>query len=224
MNPFVSRFRRLLVGSAAAGLLIAASPASAMLYVLDFQTASQSGQIYFIAPEWSTHGALPGTISGIEVVNSWEITTGASFSHSGVKQAIKSIVPVGAFSNSFHKTNDNELLTFSNELHTTPPSSHFDPLHPWFTEGGFAVEAYNNGPGGGPADATIIDIFVKPGVNGKAATFDVESFDKSGHVILSSGTATLSVPSPAPASGYLGLAGLAFGAAALRLRGRLAAR
>jgi hypothetical protein len=223
MTISVSRSRSLLLGCVAgAGLMIAASPASAMLYVLDFTTSSQTGQIYFNAPDYATPGALPGLITSIWSPNSYETTYGAGFNHSGVKQQIKSIVPVNGFTNAFHQKNDNELLTFSNELNTTPPSSHFDPHHPWFSYGGFAVEAYN---GPNPADATIIDIFVKPPVRvGALPTFDVESFDRFGHAITSPGTATLSVPGPALAVGLLGLSGLVGGGAAFRLRKRFSAR
>ncbi len=227
MTISVSRSRSLLLGCVAgAGLMIAASPASAMLYVLDFTTSSQTGQIYFNAPDYATPGALPGRITSIWSPNSYETTYGAGFNHSGVKQQIKSIVPFfnnpGYFTNAIHKTNDNELLTFSNELNTTPPSSHFDPLHPWFSSGGFAVEAYN---GSNPADATIIDIFVKPPVRlGGLPQFEVGSFDRFGHAITSSGPAILSVPGPALAVGFLGLSGLVGGGAAFRLRKRFSAR
>ncbi len=133
MNLIFSRCRRLLVSSIAGGLLIAASPASATLYVLQFHTAAQTGQVYFTAPDWTTPGALPGQINGIEVINSFEITTarpGSSFNHSGVSQRIQSIVPIGSFTNAFAQPNDNKLLTFSNELSTIPASSNFDPHHP----------------------------------------------------------------------------------------------
>ncbi len=77
----------------------------------------------------------------------------------------------------------------------------------------------------GPADATTIDIFVKPPVRpGGLPTFDVELKDRFGNIILSPGTALLSVPGPAPATGYVGLIGLALGLAGLRLRERVAAR
>ncbi|MGA9600139.1 MAG: hypothetical protein WBS22_07795 [Methylocystis sp.] len=223
MTLFISRSRRVLLGCVTgAGLVIAASPASAFLYVLDFSTPSQTGQVYINAPNWATPGALPGLITGIWTPGSFETTYGAGFNENGVKQQIKEIIPVGTFSNATHHLNDNELLTFSNELHTNPPSSNFDPLHPWFSSGGFAVEAWN---GTDVADATILDFFVKPPVRaGGLPTFVVESMDRYGHVISTPGTAILSVPGPALAAGYLGLSGLVAGGAALRLRKRLAAR
>jgi hypothetical protein len=224
MKPIYSRCRGLLVGSIAAGVLSAASPASATLYVLNFTTSSQTGQIYLIGPDWTKPGALPGTITAIEIVNSYETTVGANFNHSGVKQRIQSIVPIGGFKNAFLQLNDNKLETFSNTNSTTPASSTWNktPATEWFSYGGFAVTAYN---GTDSTDATILDIFVKPPVRlGGLPTFEVESFDKSGHAIVSPGTGILSVPTPALAGGFMGLSGLGFGGITLWLRRRLAAR
>src|SRR5208283_2245065 len=180
MTIFISRSRRVMLGCiAGAGLVIAASPASALLYILDFSTPSQQGQIYFTAPAYSTPGALPGLITGIWSPGSYETTTGSGFNESGVKQQIKSIIPVGHFSNAFHQLNDNDLLAFAPNVSLHPPTSNQDTK--WFSYGGFAVEAYN---GHDVADATFLDIFVKPPVRaGGLPTFDVESVDRYGHVI-----------------------------------------
>ena len=221
MTISLSRSRSLLLGCVAgAGLMIAASPASAMLYVLDFTTSSQTGQIYFNAPAYTTPGALPGGITSIWVPGS-VVTTFGTIADNGVPEQVKSIVPINGFSNSFGKKNDNELQSFINSLHTIPPSSNLNTT--WFDEGGFAVKLN---------DGTIIDIFTKPAVGHLAASFEVESFHTGYTAILGSvsanprsGTfAILSVPGPMLAAGYLGLSGLALGAAALRLRKRFAAR
>ena len=56
-----SRSRNLLASCvAAAGLAIAASPALADVYELQYQTASQSGDIFFIAPPPSALPPSPG--------------------------------------------------------------------------------------------------------------------------------------------------------------------
>jgi hypothetical protein len=217
MTQFVSGSRVLLVGClAAAGLAVAASPASAFEYVIDFQTSSQHGQIEFDAPSYlaAPPNGLPGAIFGLDILQSAVTTTGSNFVDSGIPQRVESIVPIGHFSNTFGRPNDNQLLSFTNNLNTTPGSSNLDLT--WFTEGGFAVTL---------RDGTIVDLFVKPATGGahpRPATFDVESFDILGHAIVSPGTAILSVPGPTPAAGSLGLFGLALGAAALKLRQRLA--
>ncbi len=219
MHLIFSRSRELLLGAIAGGLMIAASPASAMLYVLDFTTASTTGQIYFIAPDYMTPGALPGAISGIEIVNSYETTVGSDFDNSGIKQRIRSIVPIDGFSNFLGYKNDNELLTFANTNHTIPASSSPPNDLNWFSGGGFAVEAYNSIS----ADATIIDIFVRPVKGALKPTFYVEARDASGNIIYSAGRATLSVPDPTPGLGFFGLAALALSAAGLKLKRRLGA-
>jgi hypothetical protein len=212
MTLFASRSKKLLVGClAAAGLALAASPAAAMLYVIKFTTASQQGQIYFTAPDWTTAGALPGQITGISVINSVVTTTGHNFVDNGIPQRVTSIVPVGGFTNTFHQTNDNQLLSFVNNLNTTPASSNLDST--WFDQGGFAVQLM---------DHTIVDLFYRPAVGHVPGAFTVQSFDINHHRITASGTAILSVPAPGLAAGFVGLLGLALGAAGLRLRERFA--
>jgi hypothetical protein len=224
-NP-VSRSRKLLVGClAAAGLAVAASPASATEYFLTFQTSSQSGDIYLNAPDWTAlpPDGLPGTITGIEVTGSVVTSGGSHFIDSSIPQQVMSLVPYHGFTNTFGHPNDNTLLSFTNSNITFPPSSNLDLT--WFDYGGFAVTL---------EDGTIVDLFVKPGTTGshpRPPTFDVESVDINGHTIISPGTAELwvlppaiqPVPGPTPATaGSLGLFGLALGAAALKLRRRFA--
>lgn len=218
MNLIFSRSRELLVGSiTAATLLISASPAAAMLYTLEFRTALQSGVINFTAPDWTTHG-LPGVISSVSVTDSYVITKGGKFNDSGVKENVVSIVPVGAFTNTAHQLNDNILKTFNPDVPASLPTS--DDYTTWFGSGGFAVKL---------ADNTVVDFFVKQPENARKDFFEVESFDIYNHTIVSQGTATLidapAAAGPKPASvGFLGLASLLLGAAALRLRDRMAAR
>ncbi|ARN82800.1 hypothetical protein [Methylocystis bryophila] len=216
MNLIFSRSRELLVGTvSAAALLLSASPAAAMLYTLEFKTATQSGVINFTAPDWTKQG-LPGEISSVSVTDSYVITNASKFNDSGVKESVVSIVPAGSFSNVANQQNDNVLKTFTPDVPATLPTS--DDYTTWFGSGGFAVKL---------ADNTVIDLFVKQPNNSRNVVLDVESLDTSNHTIVSQGTAILidaPAAGPKPAAGLLGLAGLLICAAALRLRDRMAAR
>ena len=219
--------RKLLVSCfAAAGLAGAASPASADFYELTYTTPSQSGDIFFQTlgsgyPATIAQIAAPGTAVGnVTIGQSVETTSGTGFLNDGVPQTVSQIIAPGQFNpdpffpgNFVGGLNDNQLLTFSNDLHTSPPSSNADTT--WFNSNGFAFLA---------ADNTQVNVYVSD--QGNAPRFSVDSLDINGNYIAGQGSAVLTdlgSPGPAPGAGFLGLFGLALGAAALKLRERGAA-
>jgi hypothetical protein len=230
----VSQSRKLLVGClAAAGLAVAASPASAWeIYELQYHTASQDGDIYFYAPPPSalppTLGQVPGLITGIvpdgTIVNgspifNTETTTGLTFNNNGNPVPVTGLLAPNSFGNVFGGANDNLLLSFVPNVSSNPPTSNL--ANSWFTDqtgvnppGGIAFQA---------ADGTQVSVFTFGG------QLWAESIDIFGNDIYASQVAgglstltALGAPGPTPATGYLGLFGLAIGAAALKLRERLA--
>jgi hypothetical protein len=237
------RARTLLVrGLAAAALAVAASPAWAGVYELQYQTSSQIGDIYFYAPP---PGALPGPISGIVpagtivggalVGPSTETTTGLApcsppgttsgcFVNSGVAQTITGLLLPGTFQNTYGGTNDNQLLSFTNNLGTNPESSNLSDT--WFSDSRpYGSPGYN--PGGfafQTADNTWVGVFTYDG--GSGPQFWVQSIDVYGNLVDSSGTGTATLtflaPGPTPGAGHLGLFALGVAFAALKLRERVA--
>ncbi len=243
-----SRSRNILATCLAAGLAVAASPALADVYELQYQTASQSGDIFFYAPPPGqlppTSGAMPGLITGLVTngaslpwingglpIFSSETTTGTPCSPAGVgcfnnintTQLVTGLLPVGAFPNTWTgSTNDNLLESFNPNVSANPPVSNLS--NTWFSDttgvnpGGVAFQA---------ADGTQVAIYTYDDGNGPQLW--AESYDIYGNDIAASqvtgGLSTLTdlgAPAPTPGAGYLGLFGLALGAAALRLRERFA--
>jgi len=212
-SPF--RVGKLAVGAFAVSVAITAGPASAELYRLTFTTSSQTGTIYFQAP---IAGLLPGPITSIWGTETTTGLTPGSFLDSGIPQSIQALVGSGGYDNFLTKSNDNQLLSFVPNVSLTPPTSNLDTT--WFSSGGVAFSV---------ADNTILNLFVQPAVGGahpRPARFWIESSDVNGNLIDANGGAVLltdlGAPAPTPGAGYLGLMVLALGAAAHKLRQRLA--
>jgi hypothetical protein len=242
MMNFAPRSRNLLVSClAAAGLAVAASPALADVYELQYTTASQTGDLFFFAPP---PGALPGLITalvpngtvipGINGGNpmfNTETTTGTPcgaggpgcFNNINTTQSVSFLLPPGSFPNQFTgNTNDNLLESFVPNVSPNPPSSNLD--NTWFSDtagvnpGGIAFQA---------ADGTQVAVYTYD--DGSGPRLWAESYDIYGNDIAASqvqgGLSTLTdlgAPAPTPGAGYLGLFSLAIGAAAFKLRERLA--
>ncbi len=237
----VSRSRKLLLGClAGAALAIAASPAAAGIYELTYHTQSQDGDIFFYAPPPNqlppTPGQLPGLIVGLVAngtvipgVNggnpmfSTETTFGfdpcpapSCFNNSGTLQLVTQLLPAGGFINAFGGVNNNLLQTFIPNVSPNPPTSSLE--NTWFDSNGIAFQAQ---------DGTVVAVLTFD--DGSGPRLLGNSLDIFGNEVYASRDggqldtiSYLGAPGPAPATGYLGLFGLALAAAALKLRERFA--